>query len=192
VISSVTTLTAQKAHDKGLEFLAHVAPAIPEHLLGDPLRLGQILTNLVNNAVKFTERGEIRLNIELLERTGEKVQLKFSVRDTGIGMTTLTMVANGQEALDVLQRAEFDMVITDVQMPVMDGYETTRRIRANPAWAHLPIIAMTAHAMVQDRVNCIDAGMNDYVTKPFDPQELFRVLLKWAPLPGHAGAMRSH
>jgi len=87
VISSVTTLTAQKAHDKGLEFLAHVSPEIPENLLGDPLRLGQILTNLVNNAVKFTERGEIRLNIELLERTGEKVQLKFSVRDTGMGMT---------------------------------------------------------------------------------------------------------
>jgi two-component system sensor histidine kinase/response regulator len=87
VISSVTTLTAQKAHDKGLEFLTHVSPAIPENLLGDPLRLGQILTNLVNNAVKFTERGEIRVNIELLERTGEKVQLKFSVRDTGMGMT---------------------------------------------------------------------------------------------------------
>jgi two-component system sensor histidine kinase/response regulator len=87
VISSVTTLTAQKAHEKGLEFLAHVAPGIPEHLLGDPLRLGQILTNFVNNAVKFTERGEIRLNIEQRERTGEKVQLKFSVRDTGIGMT---------------------------------------------------------------------------------------------------------
>jgi signal transduction histidine kinase/CheY-like chemotaxis protein len=87
VISSVTTLTAQKAHDKGLEFLAHVAPGIPDHLLGDPLRLGQILTNLVNNAVKFTERGEIRLDIELMERTGEKVQLRCSVRDTGIGMT---------------------------------------------------------------------------------------------------------
>src|SRR5437764_2247847 len=87
VISTVTTLTAQKAHDKGLEFLIHVAPAIPEQLLGDPLRLGQILTNFVNNAIKFTERGEIGLNIELLERTGDKVQLKFSVRDTGIGMT---------------------------------------------------------------------------------------------------------
>src|SRR5437660_9935614 len=87
VISTVTTLTAQKAHDKGLELLIRVAPAIPEQLLGDPLRLGQILTNFVNNAVKFTERGEIGLNIELLERTGEKVQLKFSVRDTGIGMT---------------------------------------------------------------------------------------------------------
>ena len=87
VISSVTTLTAQKAHDKGLEFLAHVSPAIPEQLLGDPLRLGQILTNFVNNAVKFTEHGEIRLDIEQVERTGGKVQLKFAVRDTGIGMT---------------------------------------------------------------------------------------------------------
>ncbi len=87
VIGSVTTLTAQKAHDKGLEFLAHVSPEIPEHLLGDPLRLGQILTNLVNNGVKFTERGEIGLDIKLVERTSEKVQLKFSVRDTGMGMT---------------------------------------------------------------------------------------------------------
>src|SRR5213076_3546306 len=87
VISTVTTLTAQKAHEKGIEFLAHVAPGTPEQLLGDPLRLGQILTNFVNNAIKFTEHGEIRLNIDLLERTGEKVQLKFSVRDTGIGMT---------------------------------------------------------------------------------------------------------
>ena len=87
VISSVTTLTAQKAHEKGLEFLAHVSPEVPEHLLGDPLRLGQILTNFVNNAVKFTQTGEIRLNIGLLERTGEKAKLEFSVRDTGIGMT---------------------------------------------------------------------------------------------------------
>jgi two-component system sensor histidine kinase/response regulator len=87
VISTVTTLTAQKAHEKGLEFLAHVPPEIPEPLVGDPLRLGQILTNFVNNAVKFTERGEIRLTVERQEQTGEKVQLKFSVRDTGIGMT---------------------------------------------------------------------------------------------------------
>ena len=87
VISSVTTLTAQKAHEKGLEFLAHVAPGIPETLLGDPFRLGQILTNCVNNAVKFTEHGEIRLTIDQLDRTGDKVQLKCAVSDTGIGMT---------------------------------------------------------------------------------------------------------
>ena len=87
VLGSVTTLTAQKAHDKGLEFLHEVSSAIPPNLRGDPLRLGQVLTNLVNNAIKFTEQGEIRLKIELLERTGDKVQLKFSVRDTGIGMS---------------------------------------------------------------------------------------------------------
>ncbi len=87
VISSVTTLTAQKANDKGLEFLAHIPPGIPQYLRGDPLRLGQILTNLINNSVKFTERGEVRVTAELLQQTGEKCQLKFSVKDSGIGMT---------------------------------------------------------------------------------------------------------
>jgi PAS domain S-box-containing protein len=87
VITSVTTITGQKAHEKGLEFLADVPSTVPQFLVGDPLRLGQILTNLVNNAVKFTERGEIRMRAELVERTGEKCQLKFSVRDTGLGMT---------------------------------------------------------------------------------------------------------
>jgi two-component system, sensor histidine kinase and response regulator len=87
VITSVTTVTGQKAHDKGLEFLASISPSVPQFLIGDPLRLGQILTNLVNNAVKFTERGEIRLMAELAEHTGDKCQLKFSVQDTGLGMT---------------------------------------------------------------------------------------------------------
>src|SRR5262249_49404700 len=87
VISSVTTVTGQKATEKGLEMLAHMAPGIPQFLIGDPHRLGQILTNLVNNAVKFTERGEIVVSAALLQQTGEKCQLKFSVKDTGIGMT---------------------------------------------------------------------------------------------------------
>jgi two-component system, sensor histidine kinase and response regulator len=87
VIQGVALVTGQKAHDKGLEFLVDVPPDIPQSLVGDPLRLGQIITNLVNNAVKFTERGEIRLKAELLERTGEKAEIRFSIRDTGIGMT---------------------------------------------------------------------------------------------------------
>ncbi len=87
VIHSVATITGQKAHDKGLEFLVEVPSAIPQNLIGDPLRLGQILTNLINNAVKFTEQGEIRVKAEMLEKTGEKAKLRFSVRDTGIGMT---------------------------------------------------------------------------------------------------------
>jgi two-component system, sensor histidine kinase and response regulator len=87
IVGSVTTLTGQKAHDKGLELLVDFPAALPQHLVGDPLRLGQIITNLVNNAVKFTEQGEIRVKAELLEQTGEKVKLQFSVKDTGIGMT---------------------------------------------------------------------------------------------------------
>jgi signal transduction histidine kinase/CheY-like chemotaxis protein len=87
VIGSVTILTAQKAHEKGLEFLAQVSPDVPPRLVGDPLRLGQILTNLVNNAVKFTERGEIGLTVQPLEQSGDRVRLQFSVRDTGVGMT---------------------------------------------------------------------------------------------------------
>jgi signal transduction histidine kinase/DNA-binding response OmpR family regulator/HPt (histidine-containing phosphotransfer) domain-containing protein len=87
VIDSVITVTGQKAHEKGLEFLAHLPASVPQCLVGDPLRLGQILTNLVSNAVKFTERGEIRLRVEALESSGERCQLRFSVQDTGIGMT---------------------------------------------------------------------------------------------------------
>ncbi len=88
VLSSVTTVTAGKANEKGLEFLAQVAPGLPPSLVGDPLRLGQILTNLINNAIKFTEQGEVRLSVEQMERTGEKCQLRFTIRDTGIGMNT--------------------------------------------------------------------------------------------------------
>ena len=87
VIASVTTLTGQKANERGLEFLARVSPGIPQVLLGDPIRLGQILTNLVNNAIKFTERGEVHVTAEVLEQNDENCKLKFSVRDTGVGMT---------------------------------------------------------------------------------------------------------
>ena len=75
-------MVAQKIQDKGLELLFDVSSDIPHALLGDPLRLGQVLINLLRNAVKFTERGEIRLISELLERTGDKVKLRFSVKDT--------------------------------------------------------------------------------------------------------------
>jgi two-component system sensor histidine kinase/response regulator len=87
VFQSVAVVTGQKAHEKGLEFLVDVSSDIPQNLVGDPLRLGQIITNLVNNAVKFTERGEICLKAEVLDRAGEKVELRFQIHDTGIGMT---------------------------------------------------------------------------------------------------------
>jgi two-component system, sensor histidine kinase and response regulator len=87
VLENLSTVVGQKANDKGLEFLIAAQPDIPTNLVGDPLRLGQILINLVNNAVKFTERGEVLVSAVVEERTSSRVTLKISVRDTGIGMT---------------------------------------------------------------------------------------------------------
>jgi CheY-like chemotaxis protein len=73
----------------------------------------------------------------------------------------------------------FDAVLMDLQMPVMDGYEATRQLRLDPAFATLPILAMTAHAMLPERERCLDLGMNDYITKPINPDELYGTLAKW-------------
>ena len=88
VLSNVASVTCQRAAEKGLEYVFNVPHTVPRYLLGDPLRLGQVLINLVNNAIKFTERGEIELACQVLARPGsEQVQLGFSVRDTGIGIS---------------------------------------------------------------------------------------------------------
>jgi two-component system sensor histidine kinase/response regulator len=87
VLEDLSSVVSQKAHDKNLEFLIASPNNIPPSLIGDPLRLGQILINLVNNAIKFTERGEVVLSVTLEERTEERVKVKISVRDSGIGMT---------------------------------------------------------------------------------------------------------
>jgi CheY-like chemotaxis protein len=87
VIGNVSNVVSQKARDKNLEFLIAAQHDLPANLIGDPLRLGQILINLVNNAVKFTERGEIVVTVALAEIVGDRANLKFSVRDSGIGMT---------------------------------------------------------------------------------------------------------
>ena len=100
----------------------------------------------------------------------------------------LTLAKNGEEALECLRKGAFDAVLMDVQMPVMDGYETTTEIRRRDEFANLPIIAMTAHAMLRDREKCLAVGMNDYVTKPVEPPELFAVLAKWLPEIGAPGA----
>nr|WP_239057791.1 response regulator [Pseudodesulfovibrio sp. JC047] len=86
---------------------------------------------------------------------------------------------NGQDALDFLEKTEVDLVLMDVQMPVMDGYEATRRLRKQERFRELPIIAMTAHALVEDIEKSRSAGMNGHVAKPFDPEDLFQVLSQW-------------
>ncbi|MBF0378079.1 MAG: response regulator [Desulfamplus sp.] len=93
---------------------------------------------------------------------------------------------NGQEAIDAINQKEsvvnekqYDLVFMDIQMPVMGGYEATKIIRQNPKFDELPIIAMTAHAMTGAREQCISSGMNDYVSKPIDPDEIYKVLITW-------------
>ncbi len=99
---------------------------------------------------------------------------------------------NGQVALDMLRRAPYDAVLMDMQMPVMDGLTATRQLREDPAWAHLPVLAMTANAMAVDRERCLQAGMNDHIAKPIDPEELFATLLRWiAPRQPAAGGLPS-
>jgi len=87
VLDNVATVTVHKAQEKGLEYLIDAPAEIPRTLRGDPLRLGQVLINLVNNAVKFTDTGEVELSVRVVRRSGERMQLEFCVRDTGIGMT---------------------------------------------------------------------------------------------------------
>jgi PAS domain S-box-containing protein len=87
VLENLSSVVSQKAHDKNLEFLIARPHDLPTNLVGDPLRLGQILINLVNNAVKFTEHGEVVVSVALEERVSDRVKVRFSVRDSGIGMT---------------------------------------------------------------------------------------------------------
>jgi len=296
VLDRLHAVVTLEAEAKGLHFTMAVAPEVPPVLLGDPLRLGQVLINLCNNAIKFTQHGEIVVGVSLEQMIADQVTLKFSVRDTGIGMrseqverlfqpftqadashsrkyggtglglaisaklveqmggaigvesqpgqgsdfhfavrlrlssahaaglaapqqpgvslqgmrillvedndfnqqvamellgniggATVTVAVNGQAALQALEFDPYDLVLMDIQMPVMDGYETTRRLRADQRWRKLPIIAMTAHATARDRELCEQAGMNDFVTKPFDPERLFAMLARWSQVPAGEG-----
>jgi len=112
-------------------------------------------------------------------------------RQVGQGMLervgiAVTLAADGETALALLAVQRFDAVLMDIQMPGMDGYETTRRIRATPTLMDLPVIAMTAHALAADRERTRAAGMNDHVTKPIDPAELYGALMR------HAGPALVH
>jgi CheY-like chemotaxis protein len=105
---------------------------------------------------------------ELLEMLGARVSL----------------AANGQAAVDRVRGESFDAVLMDLQMPLMDGHQATRLIREDPGKATLPIIAMTAHALVEERERCLAVGMNDYVSKPIDPERLAAVICRWTASPG--------
>lgn len=258
---------------------------LPDYVMGDSVRLRQILLNLVSNSIKFTEKGSITIKQEMVESDDKKVTMRFTVTDTGIGIPSdrlstifdsftqasnetsrkyggtglgltivkqlaelhggsvdvkstpgegstfivtlkyartpermlmqeehpntqqdssldgkrillaednemnqmlvkrvfekwnfeLDMAPNGKIAVDKLAAEHYDLVLMDVQMPEMDGYEATKYIRTKlpPEKANIPIIAMTAHAIVGEAEKCISAGMNDYISKPFNRAVLY-------------------
>ncbi len=298
VVRDVRHQVEQRAIEKGLTLTTFVAPGVPDTLVGDPLRLTQILVNFAGNAVKFTERGDVRIAIDTGEgpaRPGT-VGLSFSVSDTGIGISkaqqallfrsfeqgddsttrrfggsglglaicrqlaalkggevgvnsepgvgstfwlkapfeiagsldaqaaaalvhaepaalkgtrvllvedndmnqefALELLAdvgcvtrlarNGQEALTLLRQADFDVVLMDLQMPVMDGLDATRAMRGIPGHEKTPVIAMTASVTLAEKDACLAAGMNGHLGKPIDADELFRTMLRWAPRPPRA------
>jgi len=100
------------------------------------------------------------------------------LRDAGF---VVDVADNGEVALQKLRIGHFDLVLMDMQMPVMDGVTATRQIRSQPQWANLPVIAMTANVMDSDRQRCLEAGMNDHIAKPIDPDKLWQTLLRWIP-----------
>ena len=296
VLDRVRVLIGHRAQSKGLEFGITIHPQTPRRLRGDPLRLGQVLINLVGNAVKFTEQGNVSLQIKP-EPTDSGTLLVFSVCDSGIGMSAeqvsrlflpfhqadasisrrfggsglglaitsqlvelmdgrievesrpgpsadqgsqfrvyvplrpahsatgqhaatalptmalaglrvllvddvdlnreigegilraagaeVRLAASGERALVELATREpgppFDVVLMDIQMPGLDGEQTVQRIRAEPKWRDLPIIAMTAHAMTDQVQGFLTAGMQGHIAKPVDPDVLLRTLVEYAP-----------
>lgn len=289
VVSTLIDLMLPKSMEKNIRLSSKIDPVIPEHLIGDPTRLNQILINLVSNAIKFTEQGIIEIVIELLKENKEEVELLFSIKDTGIGIppdklnsifegftqatndTTrkyggtglgLTIVKqlveqqggnihvksevghgsvfsfnltfrksceilkknnphavdnvpkkveqlnvllvednylnqvlatkvltnwkwnvevaeNGLVAVEKLQKNNYDLILMDIQMPEMDGYEATRYIRKKlaPPKSTTPIIAMTAHAISGEIERCEQTGMNGYISKPFNEDNLYSKIL---------------
>jgi len=135
---------------------------------------------VTRHAIREMRRGAVRILLAEDNITNQQVALGI-IKKIGLSADA---VANGAEALKTLETLPYDLVLMDVQMPVMDGLEATRNIR-DPKSAvrnhQIPIIAMTAHTMQGDRERCLQAGMNDYVTKPVDPQALMEALEKWLP-----------
>ncbi|MEO1257928.1 MAG: response regulator [Bacteroidota bacterium] len=293
VLDNLANVMQYKAQEKDLYLEIILDDGIPQFICGDKLRLNQVLYNLVGNAIKFTDRGFVKVYVKKLFDVKDSVQLKFIIEDTGIGIpedkieaifetftrirqkerlfegtglglsicknlvelqggkigatseigkgsifffdlifdTTaaidenapakdagiprleddatftlllvedhkmnqlvakktlerkweniqLTIAENGQIAVDLLQEKDFDLVLMDIQMPVMDGYEATRFIRDKfpPEKASMPILAMTAHAHISKDEKFKEYGMNDYVLKPFEPEDLFQKIAKY-------------
>ena len=107
-----------------------------------------------------------------------------ALRKIGVPEDHIREAADGAQALELLNgplAGQRCVILLDINMPVMDGYEATRNIRENPEWQDLPVIAVTANVMQGDRDDCLESGMNDYITKPYNRADLKSIIDRWAP-----------
>ncbi len=134
-------------------------------------------------AATMKDYGEMLQGAHLLLVEDNEINQQVATEILGQAGITVDIAGNGVQAIAALEEHTYDAVLMDIQMPVMDGYEATRRIRKDARYKGLAIIAMTANAMSGDREKSLEAGMNDYVTKPINPGQVFATLTKWVKVP---------
>ncbi len=183
VASSSNAMLEEKDREMGVAALL-TKPVTPKNLLD------QVLTKSnksLSKKEKLSKHGSLDLSqfdklagINALLVEDNEINQVLAKKLLETVNINVTIVNDGLECVHVTQHSEFDIVLMDIQMPVMDGYTATRTIREKEYLTKLPIIAMSAHAMTGQREKCLEAGMNDYISKPIDPHALYLCLLKWA------------
>ncbi len=160
-----------------------VKPVTPSNLLDSIMGVfGKATNRIAPSTVKSGSQAEIAETIkgsEILLVEDNEINQEVALEVLEQAGLLVTVANNGQEAVDALATKDFDGILMDLQMPVMDGFEATQQIRSNSKHKALPIIAMTANAMSGDKEKCLEAGMNDHVSKPIDTKQLFTALNRW-------------
>src|SRR5438552_664082 len=175
-LEDVVDLLAERAHVKGLELACSIPATLATHVKGDPLRLGQVLTNLVGNAIKFTEQGSVVIRVAGLEETAQSVTLRFEVSDTGAGISAAAQSHIFEELAQAAARnAPFDIAIIDLGLPGMDALELARAIRARADIATLRLVMLT-HRQA-DMQNAREAGIDACLAKPVRQTVLYECLV---------------